>query len=43
MIEVKSKFIYYKYLEINKLKSEICVSLGYNFEFLIENKTKLIY
>lgn len=38
ILEVKSKYIYEKYIEKNICKKEKCLSLGYNFLYLIDKK-----
>jgi hypothetical protein len=38
IIEVKCEYTYNKDLEINKLKQQVCIDLGFDFEFLIIDK-----
>ena len=47
IVEIKSDYIYNKYLEKNKIKKETCVKLGYNYLFIINKNysvlNKIIY
>jgi hypothetical protein len=40
IIEIKSDYYYYKYLEINKLKFNKAIEMGYNYIFIINKNYK---
>ena len=42
IVEIKSKYYYEKYIDKNIAKQEGCISLGYNFIFLIDKNYDLL-
>jgi hypothetical protein len=41
--EIKSKYYYEKYIDLNLIKMKICLDKGYNFTFIIDKNYEYIY